>query len=164
MPKTTELIINTGPTIALVAALGDLRVLESLYQRVLVPLEVSNEIRAKGSRKFAAAEFDEALWLEKWTSPLSIMPYLSNSLDLGEASVIQLALDENIQTVCIDESAGRRIARLNGLSLTGSIGVLLRAKKEGYSFSMQTAIQRMRNKGIWLSKKVVNFALKEAGE
>ncbi len=61
MPKTTELIINTGPTIALVAALGDLRVLESLYQRVLVPLEVSNEIRAKGSRKFAAAEFDEAL-------------------------------------------------------------------------------------------------------
>lgn len=164
MPKTTEIVINTGPIIALVAALGDLRVLESLYQRVLVPLEVSNEIRAKGSRKFAVAEFDEAFWLEKRTSPLSIAPFLSNSLDLGEASVIQLALDENIQTVCIDEAAGRRIARLNGLSLTGSIGILLRAKKEGYSFSMQTAIQRMRNKGIWLSKKVVNFALKEAGE
>ena len=162
MPKTTELIINTGPIIALVAALGDLRVLESLYQRVLVPLEVSNEIHARASKKFAVAEFDDAFWLEKWTSPLSITPYLSNSLDLGEASVIQLALDENIQAVCIDESAGRRIARLNGLSLTGSIGILLRAKKEGYSFSMQSAIQRMRSRGIWLSKKVVDFALKES--
>jgi predicted nucleic acid-binding protein len=34
--------------------------------------------------------------------------------------VIQLALDQNIHTVAIDEAAGRRIARLNGLSMTGS--------------------------------------------
>ena len=61
MPKTKELVINTGPIIALVAALGDLRVLESLYQRALVPLEVSNEIHAKGASNFAVTEFDEAL-------------------------------------------------------------------------------------------------------
>jgi predicted nucleic acid-binding protein len=35
---------------------------------------------------------------------------LLNSLDAGEASVIQLALNERIRTVCIDESAGRRLA------------------------------------------------------
>ncbi|MCP2730476.1 hypothetical protein NJ959_18780 [Symplocastrum sp. BBK-W-15] len=34
-------------------------------------------------------------------------------------------MNENIQTVCIDEVAGRRIARLSGLSVTGSIGILL---------------------------------------
>ncbi|WP_243714094.1 hypothetical protein [Nostoc sp. 106C] len=57
---------------------------------------------------------------------------LLNSLDLGEASVIQLALNKNIPTVCIDEAVGRGIARLSGLLVTGSIGILLRAKREGY--------------------------------
>lgn len=87
-----------------------------------------------------------------------------NSLDIGEASVIQLALDKSIQTVCIDEAVGRRIARLNGLSLTGSIGILLRAKKEGYPLSIKTAIQKMLDRNIRLSQTVIEFALKEAGE
>ncbi len=83
---------------------------------------------------------------------------------MGEAAVIQLALEENIQTVCIDEAVGRRIARLNGLSLTGSIGILLRAKSSGYPLKMQQAIQRMPNRGIRLSSKVIAFALRQAGE
>lgn len=89
---------------------------------------------------------------------------LANSLDRGEAAVIQLALNESIQTVCIDEAAGRRIAQLSGLSLTGSIDVLLKAKQRGYSFSMQQAIQRMQDRGVWLSQKVIQFALKQAEE
>jgi predicted nucleic acid-binding protein len=62
--------------------------------------------------------------------------------DLGEASVIQLAVNENIRTVCIDEAVGRRIARLNGLCLTGSIGVLLQAKRKGIDISMPYAISQ----------------------
>ena len=36
--------------------------------------------------------------------------------------------DENIPTACINEAAGRRIARLSGLGVTGSTGVLLGAR------------------------------------
>lgn len=164
MPEPKEIVINTGPIIAIVAALGNLKVLSSLYRRVWVPLEVSNEILANNAKKFAAKEFMAASWLEKVNSPLSITPFLANSLDLGEASVIQLALDKKIKTVSIDEAAGRRIARLNGLALTGSIGILLRAKKEGFPFSIADALTRMQSQGIWLSKNVVQFALEEAGE
>lgn len=57
-----------------------------------------------------------------------------------------------------------RIARLNGLSLTGSIGILLRAKQSGYPLQMQPAIQRMQNRGIRLSSKVIDFALRKAEE
>ena len=46
MPETRELVINTGPLIALTAAMGDLRLLSVLYQRVIVPLEVCDEIRS----------------------------------------------------------------------------------------------------------------------
>ncbi len=81
-----------------------------------------------------------------------------------KASVIQLALNKNISTVCIDEAVGRRIARLSGLSVTGSIGILLRAKREGYPLSIKTAIQKMLNHDIRLSQTVIDFPLKEAEE
>ena len=163
MPDTQEVVINTSPIIAIVAALGNLRVLQ-IYQRVWVPFEVGQEILAGGAAQFALAEFNAADWLHKGTQPLSIDVDLANMLDVGEASVIQLALNQNIQTVVIDEVAGRRIARLNGLSVTGSIGILLRAKREGYQFSMQEAIDRMKARGIWLSDRVIAFALMQAGE
>ncbi|MCB0197491.1 MAG: DUF3368 domain-containing protein [Anaerolineae bacterium] len=164
MPKAKEIVINTGPIIALVAALGELTILKDLYNRVLVPYEVAQEILVGGSKQFAIPQFTQANWLQIWAVPLEISPFLSNSLDLGEASVIQLAINEKVNTVCIDEAAGRRVARLNNLSLTGSVGILLRAKREGHSFSMETAIQRMQDQGVWLSNTVINFALAQSGE
>lgn len=164
MHETEELVINTGPLLALIAGIGDLSLLNSLYKRVLISFEVSEEIEAGGASGFVIIEFKKSKFLEKWTTPLAINPFLRNALDLGEASVIQLALDENISTVCIDESMGRRIARLNGLKLTGSIGVLIRAKQNGFDFSMLDAIHRMQAQGIYLSQKVINFALQQVNE
>jgi predicted nucleic acid-binding protein len=164
MPKTEIIVINTSPLIALISALGDLTILPFLYQEVLVPFEVCQEILKGGSTGFAITEFQTDSWLNKQSKPLQITPFLLNSLDLGEASVIQLALNKSIQTVCIDEVVGRRIARLSGLSLTGSIGILLRAKKENYPLSIKDCIKKMLDHQIRLSQTVINFALKEAGE
>lgn len=164
MPSTNQIVINTSPLIALIAAMGELNFLQSLYTNIFVPFEVYQEILMGGNTGFGITEFTSASWLQKQTSPLEISAFLLNSLDLGEASVIQLALNKNISTVCIDEVVGRRIARLNGLSVTGSIGILLRAKREGYSFSIKTAIQKMVNHNIRLSQTVIDFAIKKAGE
>ncbi len=164
MPETERIVIDTAPLISLVAALGDLTVLQSLYPQVLVPFEVCHEILAGGSSGFAVAEFEAASWLQKWSNPLKISPVLLNSLDRGEAAVIQLAINESIQTACCDETTGRRIANANGLLVTGSTAILLRAKKEGYPFFMKEAIQRMRDRGIRLSEKLVTLALEQAGE
>ena len=164
MPETGELVVNTGPLLALIAGVGDLSLLEALYKRVLVPFEVCQEIEAGGASGFGVSEFRRSRLIEKRSDPLAVTPFLRNVLDSGEASVIQLALDEKIRTVCIDESMGRRIARLNGLKLTGSIGVLIRAKKAGFDFSMREAINRMQSQGIYLSQMVVDFALKQVSE
>lgn len=164
MPETEDIVINTGPLLAIIAGFGDLSLLERLYKRVLVPFEVCQEIEAGGSSGFGVSEFRRADFLQKHQDILEITPFLRNTLDLGEASVIQLALDENIKTVCIDEAVGRRIARLNGLKLTGSIGVLIRAKQNGFDFLMREAVSRMESHGIFLSRNVVEFALKELNE
>ena len=78
--------------------------------------------------------------------------------------MIQRALDLRIATVCIDESVGRRIARLNSLSVTGSLGILLRAKQEGAAISIRTALDNMRKHGIWVGQNVANAAISLAGE
>ncbi len=159
MPDVKKIVIDTSPLISLVAAWGNLNFLSSLYEEILVPFEVCQEIRTGGKQGFAVAEFDAAVFLKKQKSPVIIPAFLANILDRGEAAVIQLALDENIQKVCIDEASGRRVARLNGLHVTGSVGILIRAKKEGFAFSMQTAIERMQAKGIRLSERVIRIAL-----
>ena len=164
MHKRGALVINTGPILALVAVFNDLSILDKLYKRVLVTHEVVLEIEAGGSFGFGVDIFKQSNFLEKSKELLPINPFLKNSLDLGEASVIQLALNENIQTVCIDESVGRRVARLNNLQLTGSLGILIRAKQDGFDFSMPDAIHKMKSRGIFLSSKVIDLALKQVKE
>lgn len=164
MPDTQEIVINTSPLISLIAAWGSLDRLQSLYQEVRVPFEVRQEILKGGLSNFGVAEFQDANWLIQQQDPVSISPFLLNSLDLGEASVVQLALDQSIATVCIDEVVGRRIARLNGLSLTGSVGILLKAKQQDSAMSVKEAISNMLNHNIRLSQTVVDFALAQAGE
>lgn len=160
MPDQGRVVVtNTTPLIALAAATGNLDVLRTLYTRVVVPYEVAEEIRAGGKDAFGLDVFDQASWLEISPGPVVLPPYLQNTLDRGEASVIQTALQQGIKLVCIDETVGRRIARLSNLNVTGSIGILLKAKSMGYALSIPEAINRMRERGIWLSQDVIRFAL-----
>ena len=164
MPDRKQIVNNTGPLIALTAATGDLAILRELYSCIIVPNEVCKEILAGGQSGFAVAEFQAANFLTKQSTPTKIGTFLHNSLDTGEASVIQTALDLGITTVCIDEAVGRRIARLNALAVTGSIGILLRAKNEGASISIRTSLDNMHRHGIWVGRDLTAAAIKLAGE
>lgn len=73
--------------------------------------------------------------------------------------MIQTAMNLDVPLVCIDEVVGRRAARLCGLKVTGTVGVLLKAQQLGFAVSIPEALRRMREHGIWLSDKVVQFAL-----
>ena len=50
------------------------------------------------------------------------------------------------------------------MSLTGSLGVLIRAKREGYPILLSKAISKMQSHGIRLSDRLIALALKQAGE
>lgn len=164
MPESKDIVINTGPLLAIIAALGDLSILNNLYRQVLVPFEVKKELTGHGSNRFGVAAFKDAHFLHIQPRSLSIPPILQNTLDSGEASVIQLALIKKIETVCIDETIGRRVARLYNLNVTGSLGILLKAKVQGYPISIKHSIEQMQSREIYLSKSLIDFALKYAGE
>ncbi|MFM8338045.1 MAG: DUF3368 domain-containing protein [Opitutaceae bacterium] len=95
---------------------------------------------------------------------LAVSPFLRSVLDPGEAAVIATALTRGIGTVCIDEVLGRRYARLHGLGVTGSLGVLLQAKRSGAPLHVGRAIARMKARGIWIGLDLEKEALRLAGE
>jgi uncharacterized protein len=57
----------------------------------------------------------------------------------------------------------RAAARIHGLSVTGSLGILIRAKKEGIVADLDSSIRRMRAKGIWISDALVLRTLEISG-
>lgn len=156
------LVINTTPIIALAVATGSLDILRICYDRVIVPHEVQQEILAGGSQAPAVAAFTTDNWLERLTRPQNVPPFLKNSLDSGEAAVIHAALDLGLGLVCIDEKMGRRVARLHGLAVTGSVGILVKAKQHGFPLNTKEALNRLHRHGIWLGKDVESF-LSSAG-
>ena len=165
MPSPERVVINTGPLIALTAGLGSLVVLRALYKEVIVPAEVAAEIAMLTRGQFAQPEFEAARgWLSVAAAPVQLETWLQASLDAGEAAVIQTAKDAGISTVVIDEAAGRRIASLCGLKVTGSVGILLRAKAEGHLAAVKPVLEAMKSQGVWLADQVVAQALRLAGE
>lgn len=160
MPESERVIVtNTTPLIALTVATGSLDILRALYDRVVVPLEVTEEILAAGHQAPGVEAFLDATWLERRKNAVELPLYLRNTLDRGEASVIQTAVIEHIEKACIDEATGRRIARLNGLVLTGTAGILVKARQQGHPIDLPLALNRMKSHGIWLSETVVRFVL-----
>lgn len=157
--SASVLVTNTTPLIAMAAAIGSLDAFRFLYGRVVVPCEVAAEVRAGGKDAFGLDVFLDAHWLDIQPADVNLQPFLQNSLDRGEASVIQTAMNLDAPLVCIDEVVGRRLARLCGLTVTGTVGVLLKAQQLGFPVSMPDALRRMRDHGIWLSDRVVQFAL-----
>lgn len=163
MPVPGDLVIDTGPLLALTAA-GHLDILQALFRKVTVPHEVVLEVEAGGRTQFAREEFRAASWLDKRTTATPLPPLLQATLDPGEAAVVALATSERVPTVAIDETIGRRIARLHGLAITGSLGILIHAKQHGLRVGLRPSIALMRQHGIWLSEALVKECLRIAGE
>ena len=164
MPAASEpIVVNTGPLLALQACEAS-HLLVELHAPVLVPDVVLREI-LRGPE--AGAEHG----LRTSLSGAEIVPLMgpppplvAAHLDPGEAAVLGLALERGIALVAIDERRGRLVARSLGLRVTGSIGILLRAKRLGLIETVGPRLDAMREGGGWLSPRLLAEALRAAGE
>ncbi len=119
---------------------------------------------AGGRSGTGRSDLQEASWLRTVSLKDPSRADLLVDLDRGEAEVIALAQELSADLVIIDERLARRHARRLGLTLTGTLGVLLRAEQLGYVKSVAPLIDRLRQDGIRLSDAVVAEVLALADE
>jgi predicted nucleic acid-binding protein len=93
-----------------------------------------------------------------------LSPLTTATLDKGEAAVIQLALEQNITKVCIDDLKGRRAAKAVGLEVIGSLGLIGRAKTLGLIEEIRPLIVRAGNAGIFYNSNLIETFLEKLGE
>lgn len=155
-----KIVINTSPIIAF-EKMQALDIVSRLPLTFACPIEVKNEILA-GTAKGLTVAFPSWIQILPLSKPLS--PLILASLDAGEATVIELALERKISTVCMDETKGRRAALASGLQIVGSLGLIGKAKTLGLISSVRPFIEKAQSGGIFYDAKLVENFIKSLGE
>lgn len=156
-------VVDTTPIIALTLA-GRLDLLQTFYQQVVIPPAVRSELEAGGERRPGAAELAAASWIEAIALEDPGRAELLADLDRGEAEVIALAQERHARLVVIDERLGRQHAQRLALPVTGTVGLLLRAKEDGLLPAVRPLVETLQKGGIYLGAPLVERALRLAGE
>ena len=86
-------------------------------------------------------------------------------LHAGEVDVMILAqADPKADLVIIDDNAAKKTAKYLGLTVTGTLGVLIKAKQSGIISSVKNAITKIQSNGFYINENIIKLALKQAGE
>ena len=117
MPDT---IIADTSCFIILNNIGELLLLQKLYEQVVTTIEVSNE-------------YGESLpeWIEIRRVGNNFRQILELQVDKAKASALALALETENCTIILDDYRARKIAEKLKLNYTGTIGVIVKAKSKG---------------------------------
>ena len=151
MPRT---IISDTSCFIILTNIGELELLQKVYGQIITTPEI-------------AAEFGEPL--PEWVEIAEVkdkyrQTILELQIDKGESSAIALALEMPGSVVILDDYKARKIAERLGITITGTIGVIIKAKLNGIIPSVKPIIEKIKQTDFRLSAEIETQALKEAGE
>jgi predicted nucleic acid-binding protein len=156
------IVVNSGPLISL-ARIGRLDLLPELFGEITVPAAVYQEVTRDESLP-GAGTLTEAGWLRVLeVSDRAMVDQLSFWLDRGESEVLTLARELGT-AAAIDERRGRNIAVSLGIPQTGTVGILLAAKRARVIPSVKPLLDQLIASGVRLSVRLYEEALRIAEE
>lgn len=147
-------IISDTSCFIVLTNIGELELLREVYGQIITTPEI-------------AAEFGETL--PEWVEIAAVkdkyrQTILELQIDKGESSAIALALETPDSIVILDDYKARKIAERLGVTLTGTIGVIIKAKLGGIIPSIKPLLEKIKQTDFRLSAEIERQALKEAGE
>lgn len=157
-------VANAGPLIHL-SWIGRLDLLPALFDEVLVPLGVQDEVLRARPNIFGLAALRAAFaadWLRVRTvADPSAVAALRTDLDRGESEAIVLMHEVGADLLLLDERRARGIARRQGLPLTGTIGILRMARDRGVIPVVMPLLDELRRHGFRISMDIVEQVRRE---
>lgn len=159
-----RVIVNSTPLLVL-GNIGQLDILRRMYGKIVIPEAVYSEVTEKedaASRAVLAARD----WIEVQAihNPAAYALYRAR-LHAGEVETMILAQQEPVaDLVVLDDSAARKTAEFLGLNVTGTIGILVKAKQRGIIPQIKPLLTEMMQNGFFLNERLLHMILNAAGE
>lgn len=159
-----DVIVNSTPLIVL-CNIGQLRILRDVYGEIIIPEAVYREITEKeDSACIQIMSAKEWIHVAKIEDSSEKKMYKAKLHD-GEVEVMILAQEKGRDSlVIIDDNAAKKTAKYLGLTVTGTMGVLLKAKRLGIIKEVKPILQEMKKSGFYISDSLIKLVLKQAGE
>ena len=157
-------VSDTSPIRAL-EWVGRLDVLPKLFDRILIPPMVAAELNSTVARYRKINVLNYPFLILAFPSDQAQVDLLLQQLDRGEAEAIALALESKADALLIDELDGRAIARKHGLSVLGTLGILLSAKQRDLIGTVRPLVDQLQMElGFFIDDKLRAEILRRAGE
>lgn len=160
MPKV---IVNSTPLIAL-CRIGCLNILEKMYHEIIIPSAVYLEVTAKEDEVCmqvrAARDWIHVEQIQDITEKKMYKAKLHD----GEVEVMILAQEQKANLVVIDDNAAKKTAKYLGLTVTGTLGVLIKAKQRGMIESVYPLVLKLKQYGFYISPALESTILKQVCE
>lgn len=147
-----EVVIADTTCFILLDKIGELNLLRSLFGSVVTTTII-------------ASEFGDSL--PEWVRIKEVKDVLFQStldVDRGEASAIALAIESPPSLIVLDDDKARKKARKLQLNVTGTLGLFLKAKREGIIPDVKSMLIKVQKTNFYYSESVFNEILKLAGE
>jgi predicted nucleic acid-binding protein len=90
--------------------------------------------------------------------------FVEKSVDKGEASAIALAVELRDCLLIIDDLKGRKFAQKIGLTIIGTVGIIIDAKLNGIIPSVKPLLSKIKQTNFRITEKVEAIILKKAQE
>jgi len=157
-----KVVSNTTPLLSFIK-ISQLDILKKMYGEVIVPKAVYRELEI-GKNKYYK-DISEESWIKILeVKNKYLLEKLKQDLDEGEAEAIALSLEIKSDLLLIDEKLGRKIAEEEGLKITGTMGILLKAKKKGIIKEVKPLIYELVKKGNYYKESFIKMILRHANE
>lgn len=147
-----EAVVTDSTCLIALERLGQLDLLPSLFDPVYAPREVAREFGLPLSwlKVVDLADPDRAV-------------FLSASVDAGEAEAIVLARELGLKVI-LDDLRARRLAHRFELEIIGTLGILVRAKRQGILDRLGPLLDQLEAIGFHMSRELKEEALRQASE
>ncbi len=158
-----KVVVNSTPLIVL-CGIGRLDILQKLYQEIMIPTAVYQEVTAIEDSACAQIKVSE-----KWIHVHQIENYTEKKmykakLHEGEVEVMILAQEKKADLLILDDNAAKKTAKYLGLTVTGTLGVLLKAKRQGIIDKIFPLLSELKKNGFYIDSTLENMVLEQAGE
>jgi uncharacterized protein len=159
-------VISDTSVISNFFLIGQLDLLRRVYGKLVIPKKVADELTELSEFGHNTDWLFDTYWIDiqQVKNRTDVFPLLS-ILDAGEAEAIVLMQELKADLLLVDDGKARSYAQSHGLTITGSIGTLIKAKNVGEISMIKPLMDDLIHVAkSFIAPKLYKDALKLVGE